>query len=504
MTPLLIRGARVLRGDLKTCDPADMWVEAGVIRAIEPSGRITREDVEVVDATDRLLVPGLVNGHTHSHGGLGKGAVGDRIPLEILLTTAPGVSGNRTLDDKRLSATLSAVEGVRKGSTAAYDLCVEFPAPSRDGIDAVAEAYAEVGMRAVIAPMMADRTLYDALPGLMQSLSGELQERVRVIKMAPYETSVATAREILQGWGHDRAKIRPALGPTIPLHCSDEFLVACGRLSEEFDVGLQTHLAESKTQAVLGYTKYGKSLTAHLQTLGLLNPRFSAAHGIWLDDDDIARMAAAGASVSHNPMSNLRLGSGVAPARAYLTAGVRLGIGTDGTNSADGQNMFEALRLASYLSRIGDADYEQWLSVEEVFRAATRRQRRHSGFRAPGSPRCWILRRHRFSRHRSHQLRTAAQSVAADGFYGERRGCRQRPDRRPLRAAARADGDDRRSEAAPSGRSRGRASRRGQRGRTAHRRLGPRPCRPLLRRARTRPLPHPPPPAGLICCFISE
>jgi guanine deaminase len=219
--------------------------------------------------------------------------------------------------------------------------------------------------------MMADRTLYDALPGLMQSLSGALQERVRVIKMAPYETSVATAREILRGWRHDRAKIRPALGPTIPLHCSDEFLLACGKLSTEFDVGLQTHLAESKTQAVLGYKKYGKSLTAHLNALGLLNPRFSAAHGIWLDDDDIARMAAAGASVSHNPMSNLRLGSGVAPARAYLTAGVRLGIGTDGTNSADGQNMFEALRLASYLSRIGDADYEQWLSVEEVFRAAT-------------------------------------------------------------------------------------------------------------------------------------
>ena len=371
MTSLLIRGGRVLRPDLKTCDAADVLIENGIIRTIEPPGRITREDAEAIDATDRLLVPGLINGHTHSHGGLGKGAVGDRVPLEILLTSAAAVSGNRTLDDKRLSATLSAVESVRKGCTAAYDLAVEFPAPTRDGMDAVAEAYAEVGMRAIVAPMMADRTLYDALPGLMQSLPGDLQQRVRQIKLAPYEASVATARDILRGWRHDRAKIRPALGPTIPLHCSDEFLAACGRLSEEFDVGLQTHLAESKTQAVLGYEKYGKSLTAHLKTLGLLNPRFSAAHGIWLDGDDIARLAAAGASVSHNPMSNLRLGSGVAPARAFLTAGLRLGIGTDGTNSADGQNMFEALRLAAYLSRIGDADHEQWLSVEEVFRAAT-------------------------------------------------------------------------------------------------------------------------------------
>jgi 5-methylthioadenosine/S-adenosylhomocysteine deaminase len=134
---------------------------------------------------------------------------------------------------------------------------------------------------------------------------------------------------------------------------------------------LQTHLAESKTQAVLGYKKYGRSLVAHLQALNVLGPRLSAAHGIWLDSDDISRLAAAGAGVVHNPMSNLRLGSGVAPSRALLDAGVRLGIGTDASNTSDGQNMFEALRLAAFLSRVGDADYGRWLSAEEVFRAAT-------------------------------------------------------------------------------------------------------------------------------------
>ena len=103
----------------------------------------------------------------------------------------------------------------------------------------------------------------------------------------------------------------------------------------------------------------------------MLGPRFSAAHGIWLDGDDIARLADAGAGVVHNPMSNLRLGSGVAPARALLDAGVRFGIGTDASNTSDGQNMFEAQRLAALLSRVGDADHGRWLSVEEVFRAAT-------------------------------------------------------------------------------------------------------------------------------------
>lgn len=367
----LIRGGRVLRADLVTCDPADVLIEHGFIRAIEPVGRITRGDVETIEAADRLLAPGLVNGHTHAHGGLGKGAVGDRVPLEVFLSASGAINGSRTVEDKRLSATLTAVELVRKGCTAAYDLFVEYPAPSREGLDAVAEAYSTVGMRAVIAPMMADRTLYEALPGLIESLPLHLQEQARRIRAAPYEASVAAARDILANWRHDRDKLRPALGPTIPLHCSDAFLVECARLAEEYDVLLQTHLAESKTQAVLGYKKYGRSLVAHLQALNVLGPRLSAAHGIWLDSDDISRLAAAGAGVVHNPMSNLRLGSGVAPSRALLDAGVRLGIGTDASNTSDGQNMFEALRLAAFLSRVGDADYGRWLSAEEVFRAAT-------------------------------------------------------------------------------------------------------------------------------------
>ena len=367
----LIRGGRVLRADFVTCDPADVLIEHGFIRAIEPVGRITRDDVETIEAADRLLVPGLVNGHTHAHGGLGKGAVGDLVPLEVFLSASGVINGSRTVEDKRLSATLTAVELVHKGCTAAYDLFVEYPVPSREGLDAVAEAYGTVGMRAVIAPMMADRTLYEALPGLTESLPAHLQEQVRRIKAAPYEASVAVARDVLANWRHDRDKLRPALGPTIPLHCSDAFLVECARLAEEYDVLLQTHLAESKTQAVLGYKKYGRSLVAHLQALNVLGPRLSAAHGIWLDSDDISRLAAAGVGVVHNPMSNLRLGSGVAPSRALLDAGVRLGIGTDASNTSDGQNMFEALCLAAFLSRVGDADYGRWLSAEEVFRAAT-------------------------------------------------------------------------------------------------------------------------------------
>src|SRR5262249_56006045 len=127
------------------------------------------------------------------------------------------------------------------------DLFVEYPAPSREGIDAVASAYGEVGMRAVIAPMMADRTLYSALPGLMEALPPDLQDSARKIELAPYEASIDGARDIIMSWRHDRNQLRPALAPTIPLHCSDAFLVACTLLPHDSHLALQTHSPQTKT-----------------------------------------------------------------------------------------------------------------------------------------------------------------------------------------------------------------------------------------------------------------
>ena len=194
---------------------------------------------------------------------------------------------------------------------------------------------------------------------------------LRRIVGEPYQASVEVCRTILRGWRHDRGRIRPALAPTIPLHCSDEFWLACRDLARDHDVRLQTHLGETKMQAVLGLKKYGKSLTAHLSELGLLGERFSAAHAIWIDRDDIKRLADAGCGAIHNPASNLRIGSGIAPVRNMLAAGLRVGIGTDATNTSDGQNMFEVTRLAAFLSRITGPDYQRWLSAEEAMRMAT-------------------------------------------------------------------------------------------------------------------------------------
>jgi guanine deaminase len=367
----VIRGGRLLAPDGETTAPQDILIENGRIAVIGHPGFQVSDDAELVGADDRLLIPGLVNAHTHSHGALNRGAVDDKVSLEMFLTGGGASARSRGLEDKYLSAALSAAEMIRKGCTACFDLTVEFPEPSQEGIAAVARAYGDAGMRAVVAPMIADRTIYQALPGLLEALPENLRAQFAGLRTAPAVKTFDACRDILSNWGFDRRFIRPALGPTIPLHCSDEFLAECNRLSRDDGVRLQTHLAESRAQAAIGRTRYGTSLVEHLETLGLLSDRLSVAHAIWLDGSDIGRLGAHGVTVAHNPSSNLRLGSGVAPVREMLRAGVIVGVGTDASNTSDGQNMFEATRLASYLSRIEGFAADEWISAREAFEMAT-------------------------------------------------------------------------------------------------------------------------------------
>ena len=384
MTPprTVIRGGLVLLPDGEAA-ARDILIEDGRIVALQEHGAPV-SDAEVVGADDRLLIPGLVNAHTHSHGALNRGAVDDRVSLEMFLTGGGASARSRGLEDKYLSAALSAAEMIRKGCTACFDLTVEVPEPTPDGIAAVARAYRDAGMRAVVAPMIADRTIYQALPGLLEALPDSMRSQLANLRAAPVEKTFDACRKILANWEFDHRFIRPALGPTIPLHCSDDFLRECDRLSSEHGVRLQTHLAESRAQAAIGEARYGASLVTHLDRLGFLSDRLSVAHAIWLEHNDIQRLGARGVTVAHNPSSNLRLGSGIAPVRDMLRAGVTVGIGTDASNTSDGQNMFEATRLSAYLSRVDGFVADDWISASEAFAMTTQGSAKGLGFETIG------------------------------------------------------------------------------------------------------------------------
>src|SRR2546422_519602 len=145
-------------------------------------------------------------------------------------------------------------------------------------------------------------------------------------------------------------------------------------------VGMHPHVAESKVQAIVGLQPYRKTLTAHLDDLGVLRPHFTVAHGVWLDADDMKRLGDHGASVAHNPGSNMRLGNGLADMRAMLEHRVTVGLGTDGANCSDKLNMYEAMRLASFVSKAQCPDAERWVTTDEVAFAATEGSARALGF----------------------------------------------------------------------------------------------------------------------------
>jgi guanine deaminase len=370
-TPMLvIRNGRAVSARPPGLSDVDIVVRGDAIAEVGRRGLPAPAGATVIDAAGMLLVPGLVNAHTHGHGGLTRG-MGDRWSLELLLNAAPWLNGERTAEERYLSTLLGAIEMVQKGTTACYDLTVELPRPSREGLLAVAQAYAEVGMRAVVAPMMADRTLYEAIPALGRAVPPEHRAAVDRLRLPPWQDTLAAAVSALRDWAIDRDLVAPGLAPTIPLHCSDAFLVACRDAAREHGVGLHMHLAESRAQAVTGREVYGTTLTGHVARLGLLGPHFTAAHGVWLDDDDLGRLADAGAAVAHNPGSNLRLGSGIARVRAMRERDVAVGIGTDAAVCSDNLNMFEAMRAAAHVSRVADADPGRWLAAGEALELAT-------------------------------------------------------------------------------------------------------------------------------------
>lgn len=370
MTRLLITGARVLTPEADDAPLASLLIEGDRIAAVLPPDA-KMEDAATHDASGRLVIPGLINAHTHGHGALAKGA-GDKWDLALLLAHAPWVGGGRGLHEKRLSTTLNAVEMLKKGCTAAFDLHAEFPGPTADGLDSIAEAYAEAGLRAVLAPMIADKTFFQATPGLVEALPEEHRERAAAMRMAGTDDILRTLDGVARGWKHGAAGITLGIAPTIPLHCTDAFMQGCQKLADEFGLRMQTHVSEARYQAAGGEIAYGSTLLAHMDRLGLVTSRFSVAHGVWLTPEDLALLAKRGAGLAHNAGANMRLASGIAPARAAIEAGVTVGIGTDGSSSADNQNMFEAMRLAAFASRLWEgAEDDEWLGTAETVRLAT-------------------------------------------------------------------------------------------------------------------------------------
>ena len=352
--------------------PADVFVVGDRIAAIGPGLDLQGVD-RVIEADELLLMPGLVNAHIHTEQNTFRGRY-PGLPLEVLMLYAYPLTGASPLDAEMIyhRTLLAGIESVKSGVTSILDDVMEVPRQGLEQLGSVFGAYDQVGMRANVSGHVIDRPFFETIPYLETTLPERLKQkflRIPPIELTEYMEFCGEAVERFHGAGAGR--LRYVVAPSGPQRCTEELLGTVAAFSREFEVPMHIHILETRVQRVTGERLYGRSLIKLMADLDALHKMTSIAHAIWIDEQDIELIAARGASVAHNPVCNLRIGSGVAPLRGLLKAGVNVALGTDGISSNDSARLFDVMKVAGIVHTTSTDDYDQWPTAAEILWAAT-------------------------------------------------------------------------------------------------------------------------------------
>lgn len=378
MSRTLIKDARILTMDdqLTEYDRADILVEGTTIEAIGVDIAVDLEEpgLRVIDAEGKLAMPGLVNGHIHSPGNFMKGAL-DNLPLEIfMLYEVPPLMD--TPPDARMNyvrTMLGNIEMLKLGITSVHDDAYYVPVPTEKAIDGLMGSYADSGIRAVVTLDQPNVVEYEKYPFLYEILPEDIRKEMA-------GTPLMSTRELLDCYQHlidtwhesNEGRLRAGVSVSAPQRVTVDYFEALSEISVSLDIPFDVHILETKLQRVLGEEKYGKSLVRYVHDLGLLDERMMIIHAIWVDDEDVALIAEAGCSVAHNPVCNLRLGSGVMTWRRLVDHGVNICLGTDEANVDDTANIWGVGKMAGLIHSITEPDYRHWPKAVEIVWALTR------------------------------------------------------------------------------------------------------------------------------------
>ena len=309
--------------DRRVLENAALAIDGGRIVALGYSRDVTAawQAREILDLSGMLVMPGLVNAHTHAAMTFLRGLADDMPLMDWLQQKIFPVEQGLTPDLVRLGSLLGFAEMLRTGTTACVDMYIFETA--------VMEAADKAGLRC---------------------LAGEGVFNFPSACCPDADAALACTREMAQRWaGHERLHV--AVMPHSVYTTTAAQLTACRELADELGLPLHIHLAETRQETALSLEQHGLRPVAHADRLGLLRPGTILAHVVDVDADEIALLARRGVSVVHNPSSNMKLASGVAPVPAMLEAGVRLALGSDGAASNNRLNMFTEMGRAALLHK---------------------------------------------------------------------------------------------------------------------------------------------------------
>lgn len=374
-------------GRLLTCDSnnpiienGEIWIRDDLIAALGPAGDVARPenaiDVEETDVSGRLIIPGLINGHSHSYAALLKGSV-DTQPLDIYMLNVIAKNSNRTPREVYVSTLVDCITMIRTGTTGVIDHFSHRPALTDEALEAAMQAFHDSGMRAAVAPMFADLPYVETIPLNADALPDDIQKIYSDMSRPDIGAYFDVLENALDGLDRFDGRVGLLLGIDGPQRCSEDLLDAAATFQNKHRLGLHTHMLETKTQAVMAGDK---GLVRDLLDRGILNDKSTLVHFIWCDDDDIAAAKEADATLVHCPTSTVLVGSGISPVLRLRRQGLPIAIGTDGANCGP-VCLFEKIRLATLLQHVTEPDFESWLTSEEMFRMAM-----EGGARALGRP----------------------------------------------------------------------------------------------------------------------
>jgi len=341
---LVLNGTLVtMDKDRRVIEDAGIAVAGGRIVAVGTSREIVRSysAPQRVDAANKIIIPGLINGHTHIPMTLFRG-LADDLDLQDWLTKFifPAEAKNVSEEFVRAGTRLGLAEMIRGGTTTYCDMYY-FE-------DAIADETAKAGVRGVLGETVIDFPVAD------NKTNAE---------------AMAYVERFVQKWkGHEL--ITPAIAPHAPYTVSEEHLKAVRAFSDRTGAPIVTHISETKREVDDSLKAKGASPIDYLSRIGFLNERVIAAHVVWPSEGEIGILKRAGVGVVHNPQSNMKLASGVAPVPKMMKEGLKVGLGTDGAASNNDLSMWEEMDTVAKLHKVFSGD-PKVISAEEAFELAT-------------------------------------------------------------------------------------------------------------------------------------
>lgn len=342
---LLVRGGTVvtMNAQGQILEDGAVVIGGDRILAVGPAAELTArfKAARTLDATGKIVMPGLINTHTHAPMTLFRGIADDLALMDWLRNFIfPAEAKNVDEEFVRWGTRLGCLEMIRGGTTTYVDMYY-FE-------DAIAEETAKAGMRAILGETVLDFPAPDN---------------------KTWVDAVAYTEKFLRKWqGH--VLITPAVAPHAPYTVSPDHLKEAHALARNHDAPLLIHLAETETEVKQVRDKHGVSPVAYLDQLGILDRRLIAAHLVWPTTEDLVTLARRGVGVGHCPQSNMKLASGTSPVPALLRAGVAVGLGTDGAASNNDLSLWEEMDTAAKLHKLISKD-PTVLSAREALEMAT-------------------------------------------------------------------------------------------------------------------------------------